>query len=254
MKKVFFLNILITTFIFGQKINVVKYSFINNDKEENIEQLHFLIFNEKELYYITPAHKKYENYNLLLNDEEYQLSNKYMTFLYSNYNDNSYLGTGYAGGNKLILFEDVFDNINWNISNEKKEILGFQCQSAVGKFRGREYKVWFTSSIPNYLGPWKLKGLPGLILEGYDKTKQFSFVATSIELNKNTEIPNKLIKYLNVNKQNSIPYREYIELENSRFIEYRNRATASLPRNTIFEKSENIRKYILEKSFEWESD
>ena len=35
---------------------------------------------------------------------------------------------------------------------------------ATTHFRGREWKVWFSEEIPLSLGPWKLGGLPGLIL------------------------------------------------------------------------------------------
>jgi hypothetical protein len=36
-------------------------------------------------------------------------------------------------------------------------------------FKGREYIVWYAPSIAYAEGPWKLGGLPGLILEAYDK-------------------------------------------------------------------------------------
>jgi len=40
----------------------------------------------------------------------------------------------------------------------------YDCRRAIGKFRGREYEVWYTTDIPIPGGPFKLGGLPGLIL------------------------------------------------------------------------------------------
>ena len=38
---------------------------------------------------------------------------------------------------------------------------------ATTHFRGRDWKVWFSEEIPLPLGPWKLGGLPGLILAAH---------------------------------------------------------------------------------------
>lgn len=62
--------------------------------------------------------------------------------------------------------------ISWNISEETKIIGDFECQKATATFRGRDYTAWFTTSIPLPYGPWKLQGLPGLILEAYDTRKE----------------------------------------------------------------------------------
>ena len=71
--------------------------------------------------------------------------------------------------------------INWVLTNETKEIGKFLCKKAVAHFRGREYTAWYSREIPVPYGPWKLQGLPGLILEAYDTNKEIYFYFKSIE-------------------------------------------------------------------------
>ena len=63
-------------------------------------------------------------------------------------------------------------NLRWKITNETKEIGKFTAYKATAQFRGRDYTAWFTTEIPLPFGPWKLQGLPGLILEAYDTNKE----------------------------------------------------------------------------------
>lgn len=80
--------------------------------------------------------------------------------------------------------------IDWKIFSDKKYIGNFECNKATASFRGRNYTAWFTKSIPLAYGPWKLQGLPGLILEAYDKNKEVCFYFKSIKypLKERTEI------------------------------------------------------------------
>lgn len=77
--------------------------------------------------------------------------------------------------------KDTIPKIDWKISNETKEIGNFECTKATANFRGRDYTAWFTFSIPLPYGPWKLQGLPGLVLEAYDTDKEIYFYFKSIE-------------------------------------------------------------------------
>ena len=78
--------------------------------------------------------------------------------------------------------KDTARIISWELLPQTKNITSFKCQKARGNFRGRTYTVWFTNDIPVSMGPWKLNGLPGLILEATDSSNQFQFFAEKIEL------------------------------------------------------------------------
>ncbi|MES2004990.1 MAG: GLPGLI family protein [Bacteroidota bacterium] len=76
---------------------------------------------------------------------------------------------------KNYVIEEKIPEINWNILSETKTIEGLSCQKATSFFRGRNYTVWFCSQLPYNNGPWKLGGLPGLIVEASDDKKEVVF-------------------------------------------------------------------------------
>jgi GLPGLI family protein len=80
---------------------------------------------------------------------------------------------------EMFIFKDTLPKINWKIGTKQKEIGPFQCIEATGIFGGRDYDVWFTPEIPVSLGPYKLGGLPGMILEAAsrDGKVKYSFVS-----------------------------------------------------------------------------
>jgi GLPGLI family protein len=66
---------------------------------------------------------------------------------------------------KKCIVNDSIPRFDWKFENEKKKIGIFDCQKATTTFRCAKYTVWFTTDIPLNIGPWKLSGLPGLIVE-----------------------------------------------------------------------------------------
>ncbi|MGJ1323973.1 GLPGLI family protein [Sphingobacterium faecium] len=100
--------------------------------------------------------------NIYLNEKESSL------YINKNFNRNNY------------LIKEALEKINWKIEQETKEILGYVCQKATGICKGRLYTAWFTTDIPASLGPWKLHGLPGLILEAYDARQWIKFTCTNV--------------------------------------------------------------------------
>lgn len=79
-----------------------------------------------------------------------------------------------------ILSTDFFvletnDKINWNLTSETKKDGNYNLQKAATNFGGRNWTAWFTKDIMINEGPYKFRGLPGLIFEVEDDKDQFSF-------------------------------------------------------------------------------
>ncbi len=75
-----------------------------------------------------------------------------------------------------------YPEIDWTIEQETKQIDRFVCQKATGAFGGRVYTAWFAPDLPFAYGPWKLCGLPGLILEAEDADREVVFKFKSLEM------------------------------------------------------------------------
>lgn len=79
---------------------------------------------------------------------------------------------------------NVVENIetpSWNlIADSTRDILGYHCRLAETHFKGRLWLAWYAVDIPIDNGPWKLQGLPGLILEAYDSNCEYDFTAVGL--------------------------------------------------------------------------
>ena len=72
-------------------------------------------------------------------------------------------------------------DLKWNLLPGSKNILGYECREASTRYAGRVWHAWYAVDIPFNAGPYKFKGLPGLILNVYDKQSLFDFKAISLE-------------------------------------------------------------------------
>lgn len=94
------------------------------------------------------------------------------------------------------IYSEDLETPVWNITDSTASISGYNCILAVSHFRGRTWHAWFTPEIPVSNGPWKLGGLPGLILKAYDLKKHYSFEA--IEISFPTE---RVVEYFNYDER-----------------------------------------------------
>ncbi|HNL38731.1 MAG TPA: GLPGLI family protein [Saprospiraceae bacterium] len=87
---------------------------------------------------------------------------------------------------KKAVVRDTLGAIPWEIFPEFKQFGPYSCQKAIGAFRGRTYEVWFAPDIPIPSGPYKLGGLPGLILEAQSIDGFVKFLFVKLEFSQAT--------------------------------------------------------------------
>ncbi|WP_455636250.1 GLPGLI family protein [Parabacteroides sp.] len=80
--------------------------------------------------------------------------------------------------------EEKEERPEWILLPDTMTILSYPCRKATCHFKGRDYEAWYTPEIPKSEGPWKLCGLPGLILKAQDSQTHYTFTATGIELSR----------------------------------------------------------------------
>ncbi len=71
------------------------------------------------------------------------------------------------------IAEENMPNFEWNPLSGDTIIAGLRCELAECTWRGRTWKAWYAPEIPFNEGPWKLSGLPGLIMKVSDANGDF---------------------------------------------------------------------------------
>jgi len=101
--------------------------------------------------------------------EYYQFPNEQKLFIKDELMINSY------------LIESRMPAIEWKISGDTATFGGLHCQKATCHFKGRDYTAWFCPDLPVHVGPWKLNGLPGVIVDARDAKNEVVFKFNGVE-------------------------------------------------------------------------
>ena len=72
-------------------------------------------------------------------------------------------------------------DIAWTLTDDTLTVSGYLCQQATATFRGVEWRVWYTEEIPSSAGPWRLRGLPGLIVRAENDAHTFCLAGLRME-------------------------------------------------------------------------
>jgi GLPGLI family protein len=171
-------------------------TLIKNEKEASVYS-YSLLFNANKSIYADESAKTYYDY------------------LYNNVGNYGILPISslprskssiYKDGDKIIatlpiarkdLYRFEEPALKWElIKDKKKTILSYSCNLAkTTSDTGKVYYAWYTSSIPISEGPFRFKGLSGLVLEVYNEEK--SIFINAVEIAKVNELIEPL-KYVRV--------------------------------------------------------
>lgn len=152
-------------------------------------------------------------------------------------------------GPQMYLIKDDYNNLKWNITDETKNIGGYNSIKATTEFRGRKWIAWFTPDIPLPYGPWKLHGLPGLITEVFDETEKYGWVIQKIEYRRDAIFDKKFASLVETRNKKPIHIKQYIRDEE----EYVENMDAEMLRTTPgIVKIENAPRGGYELKYEWE--
>jgi len=117
----------------------------------------------------------------------------------------------YYETNQISKIRSVkMDNINWTISNDSKNILGYKCYRATAKIVNpeEEYKLtiptiaWFCPELTKRGGPTAYATLPGTILEL--ESEKLRFTVTKVKIKKSNSI--KIPQY---KSEDILPHKEW---------------------------------------------
>ena len=89
-------------------------------------------------------------------------------------------------------YEELWEKPVWEITDSTAIIGGYECLLAISDYRGRRWFAWFAPDIPISEGPWKLCGLPGLILEACDDKNHYQYTIVTLIPN-----PGRSVEYFN---------------------------------------------------------
>lgn len=124
---------------------------------------------------------------------------------------------------------NVKDNrpINWTVLPDREVINTYNVQKATSEFVGRKWIAWFAVDLPIQDGPYKFRGLPGIILKIEDLTKSHSFTFVGLKNLKENELKN--IKpegnfVFDFGDSLDIDFQKYKKI----YLEYRNNPIKSL--------------------------
>ena len=198
----------------------------NNYKKPILANTSLYFYKDKSIYQFVNQ-KKLDSISLIREIDNEDISRYYSKEHYViEYEKNRLIFYDVIGDNEYQYKEELF--FKWNLLPESKTIQGYKCKKAKVTYGGREWVAWYTLDLPLNAGPYKFKGLPGLIVKITDVTNSYDFEMYSIKKhqylplkklyhlkNKNERIIVDRAKYNEIRfKYNSLSFQEKMNLLN----------------------------------------
>ena len=179
--KYLIVTFLIYTNSFGQKDLLIEYDYTNNINYTCTSQL---FVSEKEaVFQINDKRESgfFDNGEVM----GFVYNDKLSTFFYST-KEISY--TRIPLYSSEIVYSQSTNNLKFELTGKAKVINNYNCNEAKLKLNNRIYTIWFTPDVNVNFGPYKINGLPGLIVELKEETNNINISLKSIKKLEDTKV------------------------------------------------------------------
>lgn len=189
MKKILFAGLFISNvmFVFAQNKAVMEVNYetkmisdsLNRDKV-SVYTSTLLCNNVESVYFSREAQAYYKGFSTATISTSAGAIPKYPKSVGSVYRTKENILVSLPVGKYIFTYEEP--HLKWEILNETKDLKGFKTRLAkTTTDTGDTYFAWFTNDITIPDGPFRFKGLSGLVLEVYNKNKTIEIYATDIK-------------------------------------------------------------------------
>lgn len=152
---------------------------------------------------------------------------------------------------KTYLIKDDLPQIQWNLNHtQTKKINQFVCKKATTNFRGSKIVAWYAPEIPIPFGPWKFKGLPGLILEVSAPNARFPYEWSASKI---IYPYDSSVDFQHPENLSIIPYKKIINERDEKMKKLMRVRQSRMPEGVKIVQSKMTRAGV-EKVFEWEKN
>jgi len=188
MKKAFVIcGTFLSLFLFSQNQKFsYEYTFVTDSTQMNHPKKELTILEvtpEGSLFY---SREVYESDSIMKVNLERQLKatgsinivsgmkkGTFRDIISKNYQENQIYQQTNVGGEALKVLDQR--PMEWTVLSDKNKIGEWEVQKAETEFAGRKWTAWFDPEIPIQDGPYKFRGLPGLIVKIEDATHSHIF-------------------------------------------------------------------------------
>ncbi len=181
MKKILLLFLFIGLIFNAQtKRFMYELEFKRDSTEARYDKVHFVLD-------VNPKDVKFYEYNYLISDSINKAKGNYDHRFGGDFISVKRSKDSYNNQNYELIGSDMYtfpteDKMTWKLTNETQKLGQYTLQKATTKFGGREWTAWFNKDITIPEGPYKFRGLPGLIFFLEDSKSNYLF---SLVKNKN---------------------------------------------------------------------
>lgn len=176
-------------FVYDVQANVFEKSTKKSTDEHRLDigkngiSHYYSFWQSRNIHVLDSIHRQggsMDDYYRVRNEQGIEPSS-FLYFIFKNYPHTGQQTVDYPSM-ELFQYQEPMGQ-DWEFVEGDTIILEHPCLKAVCQYHGRTWIAFYATDIPISDGPWKLCGLPGLILRAYDYSDSFRFNCVGIYQN-----------------------------------------------------------------------